>query len=72
MSIEEWFLAAPRGIRAWMCTPDFLKFASEQQSKSFQMAGMYDGAMSEACKELFKQQHEAIGALRVSIAVHGE
>lgn len=65
--IEKWFRDAPPGIQAWMATPDFLAFVREQHAKSFKMIGLYDGAMSEQCKQRFREQYEAIGGLQMVV-----
>ena len=65
-TVTEWVRAAPPVIRKWMQTPDFIRFLCDQDSKTFQMIGKYDGAMSESCKQLFREEHEAIQELRLA------
>lgn len=55
-----------------MAGPVFRRFVEEQLAKSFQMIGKYDGAMSEECKQLCRQEHEAIGMLLGCIVLDGE
>jgi hypothetical protein len=47
-------------------------FLADELNRSFQMQGKYDGAMSEACKELFRKQHDDVLAVMQSIAIRAQ
>ena len=71
MTVAEWYRSAPPGIAAWMDGVVFRNFVRDEHAASFRMIGVYDGAMSEECKRMFREQYEAIGALRIAMAPPG-
>lgn len=67
MTVKEWFDNAPDGLKSWMRNVTFLRFLREQHIAMFQMPGRYDGAMSEQCKESFREQYNQLGGLLETI-----
>ncbi len=61
MTTKEWLDAAPQEAVEWLNSIDTIRFLHDQRNKAFQMPGMYDGAMSQACKELSQSQAHWIG-----------
>lgn len=67
--IDAWVDIAPPAIREWLRSVIVLRFIAEQRNMSFQLPGEMDGAMSEGCKELFRQQYKAVNELYEALRV---
>lgn len=60
MSIYKWVESAPPIIRSALSSVVVVNFLQAEASKKFQMAGRYDGAMSETCKINCREESAAL------------
>ena len=67
MNVAEWVKSAPPGMLVWFDSIAFRRFVAEQRQASFQLPGSMDGAMSEDCKQLFREQYDALSEFQVAL-----
>lgn len=61
--MEKWLQQMPDEMRQVLSSVPMLNSLREHRNRLFQMVGMYDGAMSQACIESFKKNYETLDAL---------
>lgn len=58
--VRQWLEAAPDSVKSYFCGSIIvLNFWRDERNRNFQAPGLYDGSISEDCKELCRN-HEAI------------
>lgn len=62
MSIQEWVAAAPPEILELFQSVDVRNFLRAKRNERFQMIGMYDGSISDECRESFRRDYETVNA----------
>ena len=59
----EWLESQLASVKRILGTIDGINFLAAKRNTAFQMPGAYDGAMSEECKRLCREEYEIAGAL---------
>ena len=60
-TIGEWMAEAPTELREALSSVPLLNSLRQHRNSLFQLPGMYDGAMSEACRARMRSQYAALG-----------
>lgn len=60
-AIVSWLESAPDVAKEWLRNDiTTLNWLAEERNRAFQMIGQYDGAMSEECKQSFRDKYELL------------
>lgn len=62
METKQWLAQCPPDLLAFFKSVPFLNSLRSFRMSTFQMAGKYDGAMSQECVDLFRREYAAIDA----------
>lgn len=67
VTVAEWFASAPSAVKYWLRSVVVSNFIAECRRAAFTAPGMYDGAMSEECKLLYRRECEMLSQLQAAI-----
>ncbi len=62
-AVVSWLNSAPEQARNWLRGIAHTRCVADQLNFSFQAPGKYDGAMSEECKQLFREKYAFLKVL---------
>lgn len=63
-SIAAWLDSAPSALKSWFRTTSMYRFVCDSQRQAFNAPGRYDGAMSDECKTLIRDEYRTLTEIR--------
>lgn len=68
LSVADWMKLAPQEVVDWLSLATVRNWLREQNHTLFQMSGQYDGAMSDECKQRFREHFKVVSQIITALS----